>query len=76
MNVPFSRRGYFRDVYPANLLSAAHVHARLGDKETLLAAGLGQLAPVEEGRWLWEVSEEELPRTRSALTQAGLLLCP
>jgi hypothetical protein len=75
----FQRRhlkGYFRDVYPANLLSTAHVNAQLSGKETLLTAGLGKLTPIDDGLWLWTVSDEELPRARSALQQVGLLLCP
>ncbi len=68
--------GFFRDVYPANLLSAAHVNAPLGDKDTLLTAGLGKLTLLEDGLWLWTVSEEDLPKARSALHRAGLLLCP
>jgi hypothetical protein len=69
-------RGYFRDVYPANLLSAAHVDAPLGAKKTLRTVGLGKLTEIDAGLWLWTVPEEELPKARSALQQAGLLLCP
>src|SRR5260370_252879 len=45
-------KGHFRDVYPANLLSAEHVQARLGGGKTLLTSGLGRLTPVDQGLWI------------------------
>jgi hypothetical protein len=67
--------GHFRDIYPANLLSAEHVNARLG-KKTLLTAGWGTFTPLDEGHWLWTVPEEDIRPAREALVQAGLLICP
>jgi hypothetical protein len=69
-------RGYFRDVYPANLLSAEHVNARLGRKKTLRTAGWGTFTPLDEGHWLWTLPEEDIPPARAALVQAGFLICP
>ena len=69
-------KGYFRDVYPANLLSTAHVNAPLGESKTLLTAGWGRFTPIDEGLWIWAVADEDIPKARAALHQAGLLLCP
>ncbi len=67
--------GYFRDVYPANLLSAKHVKALVGKNKKLLTAGLGELTPLDEEMWLWTVPEEEIPKARVALKRAKRLLC-
>jgi hypothetical protein len=68
-------KGWFRDVYPANLLSDAHLDARLPGGRTLRTAGIGGLFPLEDGLWLWEVPDREAPAARAALAQAGLLIC-
>jgi hypothetical protein len=68
--------GHFRDVYPANLLSTAHVNVRVGKNKTLLTAGWGEFAPIDEGLWLWTVPDEDIPEARAALLQAEVLLCP
>jgi hypothetical protein len=68
--------GYVRDVFPANLLTEAHVRARLGGRKTLLKSGLGKFEEIDEGVWLWEVPREQLLSAREQLHRAGLLLCP
>jgi hypothetical protein len=68
-------QGWFRDVYPVNLLSEQHVNANLGEGITLQTAKLGTLTPVTSNQWIWEVSEGEIDTARTTLRQAGLLIC-
>lgn len=68
-------RGWFRQAYPANLLSQAHVDAPLGDDLTLRTANIGRLTPLDSGRWLWELEDEEIPVAEAALAKARLLIC-
>jgi hypothetical protein len=68
-------RGSFRDVYPANLLSEAHVRAALPVGKTLESLGIGRLTLLEPGKWLWEVPNDEVPHAQAVLRQAGLLIC-
>jgi hypothetical protein len=68
--------GHFRDVYPANLLSTAHVNARVGRSRTLLTAGWGTFTPIDEGLWIWTVPEKDIPKARTALIRAELMICP
>jgi hypothetical protein len=67
--------GSFRDVYPANLLGEDHVRAALPGGKTLESLGIGRLSLLGPGKWLWEVSEEEIPRAQAVLREAGLLIC-
>ncbi len=68
-------RGSFRDVYPANLLSEDHVRAILPGGKTLETLGIGRLSLLGPGKWLWEVSDDEITRARAVLREAGLLIC-
>ncbi|MBI1918882.1 MAG: hypothetical protein HYS12_29685 [Planctomycetes bacterium] len=68
-------RGWFRDVFPANLLSEAHVNVQLQNGQTLRDAGLGRLTPLESGLWLWELLGSEMAAAREALAKAGVLIC-
>jgi hypothetical protein len=61
--------GYFRGVYPANLLSAAHVQA--ADLET---ARIGSLSPLDDSLWIWQLSVEEMPRAEEMLRDKNLLV--
>jgi hypothetical protein len=67
--------GWFRTVYPANILSETHVNALLHGGVTLLEADHGCLTPLEPNRWLWEVSDAEIPVAEAALREAGLVIC-
>ena len=67
--------GSFRDVYPANLLCEDHVRAALPGGKTLETLGIGRLTLLGPGKWLWEVSDDEIPRARAVLREAGLLIC-
>jgi hypothetical protein len=68
--------GHLRDVYPANLLSNEHVNARVGQNKTLLTAGWGEFATIDDGLWIWTVPDEVIPKARDALVRAKVLLCP
>jgi hypothetical protein len=68
-------REWFRDVYPANILSQEHLAASIPGRGTLKNWGLGRLTPLEENSWLWEVPEDELVAARQALSTAGVLIC-
>jgi hypothetical protein len=75
----FARRhleGYFRDVYPANLLSVEHVNAQIGKNKTLLTAGWGEFTQIDDAMWLWTVPDKDIPKARAALRRARLLICP
>lgn len=67
-------RGWFRSVYPAQLLSEQHREAPLTDGREVADCGLGTWEEVEEALWCWELSEEELPKAHELLSEAGLLL--
>ncbi|MFY7953966.1 MAG: hypothetical protein ACOVT5_15805 [Armatimonadaceae bacterium] len=69
-------RGWFRDVYPRQLLNAEHVSVRLPDGRSLLESGVGTFTPSGQDRWWWSVDESELARAREMLTVASRLLCP
>jgi hypothetical protein len=67
--------GWFRNAYPASLLSEAHVNAPLYGGKTLRTAGLGRLKLLDRGHWLWELSDQEIPEAESLLSSSGLLIC-
>ncbi len=68
-------QGWFRDVYPVNLLSEAHVKVPVGGGKALLDSGLGTFVQPDERVWLWEVPQETIPQARQALIDAGVLIC-
>ena len=61
--------GLFRGVYPASILSDAHV-ARANLKST----GFGKLSPLDAGLWLWEVPDSEIALAEAALDKLGLVI--
>jgi hypothetical protein len=68
-------QGWFRDVYPVNLLSEAHVKAPVGGDKALIDSGLGTFAQLDRTVWLWEVPQETIPDARQALIDARVLIC-
>lgn len=69
-------RGWFRDVYPHQLLNPEHVFVRLRDGRSLLESGIGKFTPCGEDRWWWSVDETELAAARNMLAVTSRLLCP
>lgn len=69
-------KGRLRDVYPANLLSSAHVNARVGKDKTLLTSGWGEFTQLDDVMWLWTVPGEDIATVRAALIRSKLLICP
>ena len=67
--------GWFRDAYPANILSQLHMDARVGDGGLLRDAGVGDFFPMGEGTWSWEILERDIPRARELLRQTGRVIC-
>ena len=63
--------GWFRDVYPANLLSEEHLRAALPGGKTLETLGIGRLSLLGPGKWLWEVSDDEIPQARPSCAKRG-----
>jgi hypothetical protein len=68
--------GYFRNIYPVNLLSTEHVNTQVGENKTLLTAGWGEFNQIDDGLWIWTVPDEDIPKARDALLRAMVLLCP
>jgi hypothetical protein len=67
-------RGWFRSVYPFQLLSELHRKACLVNGQTLAASGLGAWEQISDELWLWELPKEELPKALALLSDSGLLL--
>jgi hypothetical protein len=62
-------QGYFRNAYPANLLSGEHVRSA-----RLLTEPLGILESLDSDTWLWELSDEQIPIARARLSEQRLLI--
>ncbi len=73
-------KGMFRGAYPASILSDAHVNAPIRRKSifsrttTLRSLGLGSLTLLDQGAWLWELSDEEIEEAQALLGENGLLI--
>ena len=63
--------GWFRDVYPANLLSEEHLRAALPGGKTLETLGIGRLSLLGPGKWLWEVSDDESHKRGPSCAKRG-----
>jgi hypothetical protein len=71
--------GLFRGAYPASILSNGHVEAVVrkniwGKAITLRNANLGKLEALNEGLWIWQLSESEIPQAEEMLEKAGLII--
>ena len=61
--------GLFRGAYPANILSDAHVRSAALD-----SSGIGTLTKLNNGLWLWELSDAQLPLAQSWLESRRVLV--
>jgi hypothetical protein len=61
--------GLFRDAYPVNILSESHVRA-----VNLLPQKIGKMSQLDNALWLWELSDEEIPRAQAMLEDKKLLV--
>jgi hypothetical protein len=61
--------GLFRGAYCANILSESHVRAA-----DLLSRRIGKLSQLDQGHWLWELSDSELPQAEARLEAKNLLV--
>jgi hypothetical protein len=66
-------RGSFRGVYPASVLSSAHVHEILDDS-ALREVGTGSLQKLDESCYLWVVESTEVQKMEELLHRKGLLI--
>lgn len=61
--------GLFRRVYPANILSEAHVRGA-----NLTEQSVGRLSKLDDSLWLWELSDAEIPQAEAMLEEKQLLV--
>jgi len=61
--------GLFRDAYPLNVVSSAHVR-----RAALESAGIGLLKKLDESHWLWEIDEEHLSDASDYLARGQSLV--
>ena len=71
--------GDLRDIYPLNVLSAAH-NERIVDGKSLFDwikadTNHGTLAQLADNLWSWWVEESQIDAVRTALKPTGILLC-
>ena len=71
--------GELRDIYPLNVLSAAH-NERMVDGKSLFDwiktdANRGTLTQLGDNLWSWWVEESHIDAVRAALKPTGILLC-
>lgn len=70
-------RGFFRDIYPCNLLNASHLNAlvdgvRLEDK--IERAGWGELFRISDTNWLWKIHPSTIQEVRGSIARSNLLV--
>jgi hypothetical protein len=75
----WTERAWFRDLFAVNLLSERHANTPvegLGLLHDWIAAepGRGKIAALNQGRWLWTLTDAEMVAVRPRLNEAGLLL--
>jgi hypothetical protein len=73
-------KGFLRDVYPLNVLSAAHL-AREVENLPLsqwieASAARGTLSALPNEAWLWTIPEQSLSLVQTTLQQAGCTIVP
>jgi hypothetical protein len=70
-------RTKLRDAYPVNFLTDGHLARVIGNLPLdawIAKHKHGALTEVHQGTWMWQLSNEELPAVRAALTKAGALI--
>lgn len=70
-------KGKFREVYPFNVLSPAHLDVRVDNirfEDWVIRGGHGRLSLLEQNVWIWEVEKSELERVRLAMGRSGVLI--
>ncbi len=73
--------GRFRDVYPLNFVTEAHLTNQIGGRSLLehiriSPLVLGEVTRLAEGCYIWQVPERDLDEVKGFLDSAGLLLAP
>lgn len=77
------RKGYktgdYRDIYPYNLISSAHLEQEIEGKK--LAVWIksdernGELTKLSDDLWMWKVDEANIPHVREAMRSTGRVIC-
>jgi hypothetical protein len=74
---PFFHRGYFRDVYPVNLLTTAHLNRETREdtvRDLVLGhKNWGQVTPLVDNWFMWCVPLHEIDKVRREFESRGLL---
>jgi hypothetical protein len=74
------REGVIRDVYPWNFLTTPHLEARVGNCSLhdwiQQDAQRGHLKLLNQGVWLWEVAESNIPIIRPDLWDPDIIFKP
>lgn len=73
------RTGDMRDIYPMNVLSAAHNERMVEDMPLFdwinADASRGTLTKLDDNLWSWWVPEAQIDAVRASLKPTGILLC-
>ncbi len=68
---------FLKEIYPYQILSPIHLSYCIGDltlEDWIKSSDShGTLSKFSQDRWLWEISEEQLPAVRQALIENNLL---
>ena len=71
------REGTIRDVYPWNFLTTPHLEAEINGSSLQQwiqqDINRGSLSLLNDGVWLWDVAEPNIPGVRSTLWDAGII---
>jgi hypothetical protein len=74
---PFFDKGYFRDIYPVNLLTVAHLNRETGDgavRDLILGnKDWGEVTPLADDWFMWWVPLDEIEKVRSDFKSRRLL---
>jgi len=72
-------QGLFRDIYRLNVVYSLHLSRVIGGLALARwieeSRNRGVLRAIDNGAWVWELSDEQIPLVRSDLLNAGLLIC-
>ncbi|MDP5082711.1 MAG: hypothetical protein NWP61_00530, partial [Rickettsiaceae bacterium] len=80
------KTGYFRDIYPVNIISKEHLNnivepgklfSRKKDLSEWISSNKkrGELIQLSKDRWSWHVEPNNIIYVREALRNTGIILC-
>ncbi len=72
-------KGFLRDIYPLNILSASHLKRIIGNQSLqqwiLSSRDHGQLEQILDELWIWRLSDRQIPAVKNQLKEQNILLC-